>query len=324
MAQSPRREAASAASRSCSIPRRSNGSLEPNTHEAQLAIWEEIREQSSRPLPEALTTRLLDVTQSNSSFVVETSTEQIIVKTFTRIEPGHNPDVELPALLESFGAVPQRGALRHDGCDLAVTQHYFPRAHDAWSLRSSLTTDDAQALGTLTRRIHEGLRLIPTNVSDSDTIRSNVVQRWERRINGSGYERLRGIFDATMAATWPRPQRIHGDWHLGQALRADGKWWAIDFEGEPMEPLEARIRPGYAIQDVAGMLRSFNYAGLGADFRNAFLDAYDPVDPYLLAAFELDKALYELAYERTHRPEMEAIPRQYLAGLLGGLCALRP
>jgi maltose alpha-D-glucosyltransferase/alpha-amylase len=143
--------------------------------------------------------------------------------------------------------------------------------------------------------------------------------------------------------------RVHGDYHLGQTLRAaDGSWTIIDFEGEPARPLAERRRKTSPLKDVAGMLRSFGYArgalereaaavaddaALAAwerDARAAFLTAYRmeiasaatplvPVDDAAfqraLAAWEIDKALYEVRYELANRPDWLPIP---LATLVPG------
>jgi predicted trehalose synthase len=111
----------------------------------------------------------------------------------------------------------------------------------------------------------------------------------------------------------------------------------LDFEGEPLRPLAERSRPDLAVRDVAGMLRSFDYAagsweqshpGQGArDWaaatQAAFLDGYaaaagsDPRDnPALLIAFQLDKALYEVVYEARNRPPWLTIPTAAVARLL--------
>jgi maltose alpha-D-glucosyltransferase / alpha-amylase len=145
-----------------------------------------------------------------------------------------------------------------------------------------------------------------------------------------------------------RKIRYHGDYHLGQVLRANNDFVIIDFEGEPARPLEERRRKSSPLRDVAGMLRSFNYARWAAlkravqtdedlaklvplaqawedDARKAFLSAYEEsaraAGLYgsvaearrMLGLFELEKALYELRYEVNNRPEWVHIP---LAGVL--------
>lgn len=141
--------------------------------------------------------------------------------------------------------------------------------------------------------------------------------------------------------------RVHGDYHLGQVMRTDAGWFVLDFEGEPARPVEERARPSSPLKDVAGMLRSFHYApavamvtqeddmtGLAraweAHNRGRFLNGYLrradecgilPDDPAtrsaVLNAFELDKAVYELAYEQAHRPEWAYIPLEALRRLTG-------
>jgi maltokinase len=158
-------------------------------------------------------------------------------------------------------------------------------------------------------------------------------------------EAVRARLDAGRAMAEPGPTlRIHGDLHLAQVIRVDTGWLVIDFEGEPGRRRPDRTTDSSPLRDVAGMLRSFHYAaasGLaewdGDDElaslataweernRDAFLEGYFgeagidrilPADPAaraaLLAVFELDKAVYELAYELGHRPEKVSIP---LAGI---------
>jgi maltose alpha-D-glucosyltransferase/alpha-amylase len=128
--------------------------------------------------------------------------------------------------------------------------------------------------------------------------------------------------------------RLHGDYHLGQTLRTDGGYVVMDFEGEPSRPLAERRAHGCALRDVAGMLRSFDYAeataavGTRTDapaartpLRDAFLAAYfdrvagagfvptsTETARRWTAFFEVDKALYEIEYELHHRPDWIWIP----------------
>jgi trehalose synthase-fused probable maltokinase len=131
-----------------------------------------------------------------------------------------------------------------------------------------------------------------------------------------------------------RRVRHHGDLHLGQVLWADGDWLVIDFEGEPARSLPERRAKRSPLRDVAGMLRSFTYAASVAGVphtdveersRTEFLDAYvetvqasgllppREATERLLRIFELEKAVYELRYELSHRPDWVPVP---VAGIL--------
>ncbi len=133
--------------------------------------------------------------------------------------------------------------------------------------------------------------------------------------------------------------RVHGDFHLGQTLKTTDGFTLIDFEGEPAKSIAERRRKYCALKDVAGLLRSLDYAdataratrpalpvSAAAGLRRAFLDGYfsDPrlaaILPAsradcapLLALFECEKALYEVEYELNNRPDWVPIP---LAALL--------
>jgi trehalose synthase-fused probable maltokinase len=128
--------------------------------------------------------------------------------------------------------------------------------------------------------------------------------------------------------------RHHGDLHLGQVLWGDGDWLVIDFEGEPARTLPERRAKRSPLRDVAGMLRSFTYAASVAGVphtdveersRAEFLEGYiekvqgsgllppREATDRLLRIFELEKAVYELRYELSHRPDWVPVP---VAGIM--------
>jgi maltokinase len=155
---------------------------------------------------------------------------------------------------------------------------------------------------------------------------------------------LRDLFAAVGSIESGAVQRVHGDLHLGQTLRTAKGWKIVDFEGEPTKPLAERVQPDSPWRDVAGMLRSFDYAPRvaaitaaatgddGAEQRAfraaewsarnqaAFLDAYagrelTGDEQTLLAAYVADKAVYECVYEARNRPTWLSIP---MAALTAG------
>ncbi len=152
--------------------------------------------------------------------------------------------------------------------------------------------------------------------------------------------RIRVAYDAVAGLAGPVPvQRIHGDYHLGQVMRSKHGWVALDFEGEPAVPLTQRRALAPALRDVAGMLRSFDYAarhqlighpdaGSVASVaeawvrhcQSAFLAGYaarggsDPAaHATLLRALTLEKAVYEVVYEYRHRPTWLSVPLDFVA-----------
>ncbi|WAU84778.1 phosphotransferase [Streptomyces sp. Qhu-G9] len=303
-----------------------------------------------------LVPRLITAEQSNSSIVYG---DTFILKLLRRIVPGVNPDLELPLALSREGCdqVPAPVGWMHadlagDPYVLGVLQPFVQGATDGWDLalrglaKGEDFSGEARALGRATAEVHTALaRALPTVTmgrGQMELLVDGMTERLEAAVQAVPTLRpyapgLRSAFDALAdlaggGETWTA-QRIHGDLHLGQCLRSpSGHWSLIDFEGEPSKPLAERRMPQPIARDVAGMLRSFDYAahslsqaagsdGAGpaagwADMcRAAYCSGYaetagrDPrTDPVLLRAYETDKAVYEVVYEARHRPDWLPVP----------------
>ncbi|GAA5028404.1 phosphotransferase [Microbacterium fluvii] len=312
--------------------------------------------------------------QSNTSIVYDADggAAPVICKVYRQLQPGLNPDIELQTALARAGSPHVPAVFGHlEGAwpdpagggtvkgSLAFAQEFVAGAQDAWrvALRTAAAgrgfEDDARTLGAATAEVHRTLaRVLPT-VEPTSGDRDAVAEAWRRRLTIAIAEvpdladrrgAIQDVYDRALGASWPRLQRIHGDYHLGQVLRVPGgQWILLDFEGEPMRPMRERLLPDLALRDVAGMLRSFDYVAgslrlsvaehaggdrrareWAATARAAFLGGYaaasgaPPGDHReLLAALELDKAVYEAIYEARNRPSWVAIPLRAVASLSG-------
>jgi len=315
--------------------------------------------------------------QSNTSLVFG---ESAIFKVFRRVNPGPNPDLEVAAALaqlgsshiaEPFGWVETKidGAI----AVLGILSRYLRAASDGWSLAATSVRDlyateegtraaeaggdfagEAERLGAATAQVHRDLAdAFGRSELAPDAIRELAEQMY-RRLDlavaavpelaryadkvGDAYSNLAKLTEPVLA------QRVHGDYHLGQVMRTQTGWVVLDFEGEPASPLAQRRARSTPLRDVAGMLRSFDYAarhqlvnhpvaGPSASLaaragdwvrRNsdAFCAGYaaagglDPAENYvLLRAMLLDKAVYEVIYEARHRPTWVSIPLESIAEL---------
>ncbi|MFF3885972.1 phosphotransferase [Streptomyces sp. NPDC001914] len=295
-------------------------------------------------VPSGLTPRLLDAEQSNTSLVYG---DAFILKVFRRVQPGINPDLEVPRALARQGCtrVPAPAAWFRTSepqeATLGVLQPFLRGAADGWALAlESLGsrqdfTGEAFELGRATAEVHltlaKAFPVDPPNPYRNTGLAEAMHGRLDAAVRSVPELRphapgLRSAFDALAALdSAVRPaQRIHGDLHLGQVLRAGQRWSVIDFEGEPARPISERRRVQSPVRDVAGMLRSFDYAARSRQpwrpewaerCREAFCAGYaaaaawDPrEEPELLRAYETDRAVYEVLYEARHRPEWLPVP----------------
>ena len=312
--------------------------------------------------------------QSNTSLVFG---ESAIFKVFRRVNPGPNPDLEVASALaelgsshiaEPFGWVETR--INGASTVLAILSRYLRAASDGWALAATSVRDlyaseegtraaevggdfapEAERLGAATAQVHRDLaEAFGQSELEPEAVRELAEQMY-RRLDmavatvpelgryrdkvGDAYSDLAKLIEPVPA------QRVHGDYHLGQVMRTQTGWVVLDFEGEPASPLAQRRARSSPLRDVAGMLRSFDYAArhqllthpdrailtpVASDWvrRNgdAFCAGYaaagglDPAEnSVLLRAMLLDKAVYEVVYEARNRPTWVPIPLESIAEL---------
>ncbi|MGN6605536.1 MAG: maltokinase N-terminal cap-like domain-containing protein [Jatrophihabitans sp.] len=309
--------------------------------------------------------------QSNTSLVFD---DTAIMKVFRRLQPGVNPDVEVTERLTELGAkhIPRlfghvTAELPDGTTSLAMLQEFMTTASDGWQQATHSVLDlmaeadlhadeaggdfaaEAERLGMAVAETHADLaRAFGTDRMSAadwakrvDLMRSKlddalaVVPDLAELEDG-----IRGLYDeaAEAGAAGLPVQRIHGDLHLGQVLRTVYRWVLIDFEGEPMADIASRREYDSPLRDVAGMLRSFTYAGYhrlveelsptpqlqyraeewSQRNRAAYLDGYASAEAAdggdaaanadVIRAFEVEKAVYEAVYEARNRPSWLTIP----------------
>lgn len=316
----------------------------------------------------SLRSLVLTAEQSNTSL---TFGDRYILKLFRQVSTGLNPELEVMTALAAAGsthiAKPYGWIETELGEDrpttLAIMQEYLLNANEGWAMALTsvrdlynsppeLPVDDAGGdfaaeafrLGTATAHVHRELAAaFPTGIVEPPEIKQ-MTELFRHRLNKAitevpqlaahahvayaAYDRLSDIDHAVPV------QRVHGDYHLGQVMRTPADWVVLDFEGEPGQPLAERRGLDSPLRDVAGMLRSFEYAArhlLGghpdpaslagraeewaARNRAAFLAGYSEGDgeiraddAILLRALELGKAVYEVVYESRNRPAWLPIP----------------
>lgn len=310
--------------------------------------------------------------QSNTSLLFG---EDSILKVFRRLSPGPNPDLEVPRALARLGSehvAPPLGWIEtHAGAGgevtvLGILSTYLRAATDGWTLAATSVRDlyaedapsaaeaggdfapEAERLGAATAAVHRDLaRAFGTRELAPGTA-AELADRMLAQLDealaavpalGRHAGMLNEAFAELSKLDAPLPvQRIHGDYHLGQVMRTQTGWVLIDFEGEPARPLAERRARHPAMQDVAGMLRSFEYAARyqltpetetpvlrqaardwahrnQAAFCTGYADAGGD-NPHehatLLRALVLDKAVYEVLYEARQRPSWLRIPLESL------------
>jgi maltokinase len=329
------------------------------------------RDPSLDELPAGGPSIVVGAEQSNTSVIFG---DTVILKVFRKVSPGVNPDIEVHSALAAAGsthiATPlgwvEGTWIDADGTELtaslAMAQTFLKGATEGWELALTSVRDlyaeadlhadevggdfagEAQRLGAATAEVHLAMaEVLPTGTLEGKELAA-LAEAMRVRLDRAAaevadltpyVEALQAAFDDVAALDEPVDvQRVHGDYHLGQVMRTLEGWKLLDFEGEPARPLAERRALESPVKDVAGMLRSFDYAArhLLADHphdaqreyraaewagrnRDAFCEGYaraGGTDPrtrtVLLRAFETDKAVYEVLYEARNRPTWLQIP----------------
>lgn len=331
--------------------------------------------------------RKISAEQSNTSIVFD---DVVIGKVFRKLQEGINPDLEIGAFFAErnrFTHVPMLYGLieiDENGTQTAVAAiHQFIRnTGDGWSwllqrletMESGQIDDLVDEIALLGRRTagmhvalasdHENPAFAPETFSkhDADSLIKRIVAEMEgsvealaKLLSASEVEQLHKGIGSLMSNAWSlvdsQKTRVHGDYHLGQTLRTvDSDFCLIDFEGEPSRTISQRREKQSPLKDVAGMLRSLDYAAASmlsriddeyrrqmilawlrdasaayvAAYRDAMSSASDTLVPRDDDSFRdglniliAEKALYEVRYELDNRPDWLSIPLNGIRRLAG-------
>ncbi|MFC4029903.1 hypothetical protein ACFO3J_00290 [Streptomyces polygonati] len=327
---------------------------------------------SRLPLP----ARALEVEQSNTSVVLDeryllkvfrriepgVNQDLAVQRALQRMGSDH-----IPALLGSIESQGEgaTGSWADGGAVVyGLLQEFVASASDGWAMALASVRDllaagaepgqlggdfsaESFRLGRMIAEVHADLGLAYGQGRLEAGQAAELAAEMERKLAaaqqvvpelGPHAEALRSVLAGVLTAGPGAPvQRVHGDLHLGQVLRGPGGWLVIDFEGEPAAAPAERAAARSPLRDIAGMLRSFDYAAhhqftepghetepdplllkrarqWSARNRAAFCEGYadrgtDPREhPALLRAFVAEKAVYEAVYEARSRPSWLPIP----------------
>jgi maltokinase len=329
--------------------------------------------------------RLRIAEQSNTSIIFG---DAYICKLFRRVSQGTSPDLKLNIGLTQTNCphVPKLYGWAEDqaGATLALLSQYLPDAIDGWELATASAHDflfgpntarkgariyhesgsfaaEAERLGAVTATVQDHLArafgVTALSASEVGDLAARMRTRLAEAIAivpqlGTVADQIAMVFnDLAGLGTVITAQRVHGDLHLAQLLRTQTGWMMVDFEGEPYRTALERSAWAHPLRDVAGMLRSFDYAArylliseedalvemsgltsrtaaaiqLKAEHwarvcRTAYCRGYarfggpnPSAHKILLRAFEYDKLIYEVLFEARHRPSWLSIPLSVLA-----------
>ena len=319
----------------------------------------------------ALGEKAIGVDQTNESVIVGA---EAVVKWATHLQAGPHPAARRIAVLREagFDGMPAPWGLvtwRHtDGEQTlaANVDEYLPGAVDGWTWAVDLITGAARGdnpdralnagreIGWLIAELHAALAVTASvaSVEDATRWRDGALDTLKTvcalpdspsvLIARQRHDEIAGVLDRLAALADSLVIEGHGDLHVGQVLRTEGRFVVTDFDGNPVLSAQERMRPIPAAADVAGMTQSLAHAAVVAAkytaldpemlsdvdlfVRLAFLDAYagriselghaELYDPAILYPFRLQQVLREIIYATKHLPRWMYVPDAALPALL--------
>ncbi|HEV3429556.1 MAG TPA: putative maltokinase, partial [Paraburkholderia sp.] len=236
-----------------------------------------------------------------------------------------------------------------------------PTDDPAFAPEAATQEDVRQWVADTKKMLIEALDIVAQHVGDDVHTLDDDARELARSLIDRRDALIKAVENLVPADASAARIRIHGDFHLGQVLLAQGDAYLIDFEGEPARSLDYRRAKQCSLRDVAGLLRSLSYAGAAAQsstesapqqiadrkrtlferFRGhaaeTFLSQYRaavtnaPIslvsashEQALLALFLIEKAAYEIRYEAANRPSWLALPIRGLAALASSVLGVTP
>lgn len=265
----------------------------------------------------------------------------MLKRLFKSVEKSEDAPADLPAFIRGVERLGQRTAEMHKAFDGGETAAFKPEP----MTKKDLDALTAQVHGQADRTKAAMEKGLPALTGAAEKQVTDILAAWEKVTS-----QIDAFIPKTATVT---KTRVHGDYHLGQVLVADRDYYLLDFEGEPLRCLSERRAKQSPFKDVAGMLRSFNYAAWAALFEytdgdatkanllketaeqwekdvvEAFMTGYRKAiagasswptnaeeEEAFLNLFVLEKALYEVIYEVANRPDWLRIPLQGVLRLL--------
>ncbi|MDO5747642.1 MAG: phosphotransferase [Actinomycetaceae bacterium] len=330
------------------------GQISSTDHYDAAAIADSLHRAANTALP-------LGGEQSNTTVIFHDSFPPVAAKFFRVLTTGDQPEVDVPMGLARVGwahmphpiAASYITIANEDGpmrCCTASVCEFIDHADDGFDYicrlasRKEPAIDELRVLGHTTASLHDHLMKAfgPGDFMSGILIAQRIMEQRDLAVAAypllSSEQAILEALDLLMTSMnelgqLPSTQRVHGDFHLGQCLHTSERWYILDFEGEPLRPAYERSLPDQPARDIAGLLRSIDYAAAtsGASIqwcqkaRQAFLDGYfsysdaseaSSAQMLVITALEVEKALYEVRYEALHRPDWIHIPLDALRRLL--------